>query len=186
MEIVLEGSVLRDWRRGDATSLALHANNRRVWRNLRDLFPHPYTKADARAWIRRQRKQEREWTYAIDVDGAAVGAIGLMTGRDVQRRTAEIGFWIGEPFWGRGIVTGAVVAMTRFGFEELRLWRIQAEVFAWNPASARVLEKAGYTLEGRLRNAVFKDGELIDALMYAHVRDPAVEEPSPTARWPRT
>jgi ribosomal-protein-alanine N-acetyltransferase len=170
VEIVLEGCRLRDWRRSDATSLALHANNRKVWRNLRDLFPHPYSRSDARTWIRKQGAEERQTTFAIDFDGEAVGAIGLMVGRDVQRLTAEIGFWIGEPFWGRGIMTRAVSAVTEFGFDSLDLRRIQAEVFAWNPASARVLEKAGYRLEGRMANAVFKDGQVIDALMYATVR----------------
>ncbi len=109
--------------------------------------------------------------FAIEVEGEAAGSIGLELGEDVARRSAEIGYWLGEAHWGRGIATEAVRTVTAYGFEQLDLVRIFANVFAWNPASMRVLEQAGYVLEGRLRSAVTKDGETIDQLAYAVVRD---------------
>jgi len=104
------------------------------------------------------------------VDGAAVGSVGIELGTDVFRRSAEIGYWLGEPFWGRGIATEALRAMTEYAFAHFDICRLEAGVFGWNPASARVLEKAGYTLEGRARNAVVKDGRTTDRLLYGLVR----------------
>jgi RimJ/RimL family protein N-acetyltransferase len=169
MDLRLTGARIRDWRGSDAPSLARHANNRKIWRNLRDFFPHPYTLDDARRWIESTTAADATTSFAIEVDGEAVGGIGLHPGRDVHRRSAEIGFWLGEPFWGRGIMTEAVQAVTRHAFDVLGLSRVHASVFEWNTASARVLEKAGYTLEATLRRAVVKDGKTIDALLYAIV-----------------
>jgi RimJ/RimL family protein N-acetyltransferase len=170
MDLALEACTIRSWRRGDEASLVRHANNRDVWRNLRDQFPHPYTPADARRWIRAASRARPETAFAIAVDGAAVGGIGLRLRNDIYRRSAEIGYWLGEEFWGRGIATDAVRALTEWGFATFDLCRIFAGVFEWNPASMRVLEKAGYQLEGRLRKAVSKDGQTVDELLYAMVR----------------
>lgn len=171
MVLTAERFVVRRWRGEDAESLVRYANNREVWRNLHDEFPHPYTMADATAWLARCEEDEAlEGTYAIEVDGEAVGGIGLRQKTDVHRRMAELGYWLGEPFWGKGIATEAAGLVTRHAFETLDIERIQAFVFAWNPASARVLEKCGYALEGRLRNAIFKDGEITDALVYGILR----------------
>jgi ribosomal-protein-alanine N-acetyltransferase len=170
MELKLEHGTLRRWRVGDEASLIRHANNRNISRNLRDRFPYPYTAADADAWIGRASVETPARNFAIVVDGAAVGGIGLELGEDVFRRSAEIGYWLGEPFWGRGIVTEAVRAVTAYAFATFDLCRLQAHVFEWNPASARVLEKAGYALEGRARLAVTKDGRTIDRLGYALIR----------------
>ncbi len=104
------------------------------------------------------------------IDRQAVGAIGLERNNDVYVRSAEIGYWVGEPFWGRGIATDAVRMMTDYGFSAFNLCRIYAGVFEWNPASSRVLEKAGYVCEGRLRKGVTKDGRTIDQWLYAIVR----------------
>lgn len=169
--IRLASCTLRPWRRGDETSLSRHANNRAVWRNLRDIFPHPYTVADARAWVRTASVADPPTELAIDVDGEAVGGIGVQLKRDIHRRTAEIGYWLAEPLWNRGIATEAVRGMTDHAFAVFDLVRIEALVFEWNPASARVLEKAGYTLEGRLRKSVTKDGRTVDALLYSIVRE---------------
>jgi RimJ/RimL family protein N-acetyltransferase len=159
----------------DKTSLIRHANNRRVWRNLRDLFPHPYTEADADAWLSYATEEERSpWVFAIEVNGEAGGAISLEPGRDIEAHSAEIGYWLGEPFWGRGIVTAAARAITARAFEETDLCRLHAWVFAWNPASMRVLEKAGYRREGVLVRGGIKDGNLIDRVMYAITRDPGL------------
>ena len=170
MELSLGHFSLRDWRRGDEQSLVRHANNRKIWRNLRDLFPHPYTMADAEGWIARASAETPCANFAIVVDGAAVGGIGLVLKDDVFRRSAEIGYWLGEEFWGRGIVSEAVRAVTEYAFSNFDICRIYAGVFEWNPASMRVLEKAGYEFEGRMKKSVTKDGQTIDELIYAIVR----------------
>jgi len=167
MEIRLTRCTLRPWRRGDEEDLVRGANDREVWRNLRDAFPNPYTLADAFAWIDRCVEAERPRGLAIEIGGAACGSIGVFPLEDVHRRCAEIGYWLAEEHWGRGIMTEAVAAMTERAFRELDVVRIQAAVFAWNPASMRVLEKCGYVREGWLRKSVWKDGQLIDSAMYA-------------------
>ena len=170
MELDLKQARLRPWRPGDEESLARHANNRRVWLNLRDLFPHPYTRADAEVWIASQRGEDPVCNFAIEVEREAAGGIGLHLQTDVEWRSAEIGYWLGEAHWGKGIMTAAVRAVTAYGFAQLDLVRIYATVFEWNPASQRVLEKAGYSLEGRLRKAITKDGQTIDSFLYAYIR----------------
>jgi RimJ/RimL family protein N-acetyltransferase len=169
--LVLESCVVRSWERGDARSLLRHANSRKIWRNVRDQFPYPYTATDADLWIRSAKQLRPETHFAIAVGDEAIGAIGIELKDDVYRRSAEIGYWLGESYWGRGIATEAVAAATEWAFKHFDLDRIYAHVFEWNPASARVLEKAGYELEGRMRKSVVKDGQLIDALLYARVRD---------------
>lgn len=170
MELKLSKSVLRAWKPGDEQSLVRHANSRNVWRNLRDAFPHPYTLPDAKRWIETANPTTPITNFAIVVDGAAVGAIGLVLKEDVFRRSAEIGYWLGEELWGLGIVTEAVCAMTDYAFATFDLCRVYAGVFEWNPASMRVLEKAGYEFECRMKKSVTKDGETIDELIYAIVR----------------
>lgn len=170
MELKLTKSVLREWRPGDEPSLVLHANSRVVWRNLRDAFPNPYTLSDAKRWIESANPVLPITNFAIVVDGAAVGAIGLLLKEDVFRRSAEIGYWLGEAFWGRGIATEAVRAITDYAFANFDLCRVYAGVFEWNPGSMRVLEKAGYEFECRMKKSVTKDGETIDELIYAVVR----------------
>jgi len=170
MELDLGRFGIRSWRSGDEASLVRYANNRKIWRNLRDEFPHPYTLADARQWIERASVVGPETSFAIVLAGAAAGSIGLRLRDDIYRRSAEIGYWLGEEFWGRGIATEAVRALTGYAFASFDLCRIYAGVFEWNPASMRVLEKAGYELEGRLRQSVTKDGQTIDELLYAVIR----------------
>lgn len=169
MELRLPSCTIRPWRASDLESLVLHADNPRIAANLRDVFPSPYTRADGEAWLAMSSVEARPTNFAIEVDGAAVGGIGLRLGDDVHRRTAEVGYWLGEAYWGRGIVTEAVGALTRWGIEQFDLVRIEAYVFAPNVGSARVLEKNGYAFEGRLRRAVEKRGEILDALVYAFV-----------------
>ena len=164
-----DGFLLRGWEDGDRDSLLAHANNRAVWRNLKDRFPHPYTERDADAWLALARAQPDRLNWAIEVDGAAVGCIGLEPLADVGAQTTHIGYWLGEAFWGRGIMTAAVRAISEHAFSPLGYVRIETPVFAWNPASMRVLEKCGYVREGVLRRSVFKDGELIDSVLYAKV-----------------
>jgi ribosomal-protein-alanine N-acetyltransferase len=178
MELELSGCRIRSWRDGDQSSLARHANDVQVWRNVRDHFPHPYTVADADAWIARVVGHVPETQFAIEVNGEVVGGVGLMLQEDVARHSAEIGYWLGQAYWGRGIMTEVVRYMTGWGFTSLDLYRVYALVFEWNPASRRVLEKAGYLLEGRLRKAVLKDGQLLDQFAYAVTRhDPPYVQP---------
>jgi RimJ/RimL family protein N-acetyltransferase len=170
MQLELSAGRLREWRPGDATALARHADNRSIWRNVRDHFPHPYTLADAETWIERAAGERPPTQLAIEVDGEAAGGIGVFLQRDVERRSAELGYWLGEAHWGRGVMTEAVTRYTAAAFDTFDLLRIYAVVFEWNPASCRVLEKAGYVLEGRLRKAVVKDGAVLDQFLYATVR----------------
>ena len=171
IELALENSVVREWLPEDVESLFRNANNRNVSRNLTDTFPYPYTMADAEGWIQRAGASDSKTHFAIAVDLSAVGGIGFHTRTDEYRRTATIGYWLGEPYWGRGIVTAALRAVTKYAFANFDLARLQAYVFEWNAASARVLEKAGYTLEARLRKHVTKEGRTVDSLLYALIRE---------------
>ena len=153
------------------TALVKHADNRNIWLNLDDRFPNPYREEDAQEEIERANAPQSELHYAIASNEEAIGGIGLHLQQDVYRRSAEIGFWLGEPFWGQGIATKAVGALTEYAFAHLDLIRLYATVFEWNPASARVLEKSGYVYEGRRRKSVTKDGKTIDELLYAIVRE---------------
>jgi ribosomal-protein-alanine N-acetyltransferase len=172
MELDLgDGYRIRPWRRGDEPALVRYANNPKVAGKLRDAFPHPYTPADAQAWIDRAARQDPETSYAVAAAEEAIGGIGLLLGSDVFRRSAELGYWLGEPFWGRGITTRAVAAFCHWAFARFDLLRIEAGVFAGNPASERVLAKCGFAFEGRLRQAVTKGGRALDVLLYARVKE---------------
>ena len=169
MEVRLKHCTVRSWRLDDAESLAKHANNPRVARTLRDRFPHPYTIEIAKAWLPVASSRDPVTDFAIEVDGNAVGGIGLSVGTDVSSRSAEIGYWLSEDYWGKGIMTEAVGAAADIGFATLPICRIYAHTFSNNPASGRVLEKSGFSLEGRLRKSVFKNGEFLDQLVYARI-----------------
>lgn len=158
---------LRTWVPGDASSIARHANNRSIWLNLRDAFPHPYSIDDAACYITTSLKDHPPTGLAIAVGEEAVGSIGVMLHPDVERVSAELGYWLAEPFWGRGITTAAVRAMTGYAFATFPLTRVYAVPFASNCASTRVLEKAGYRLEGHMQRAAIKNGHVVDQLLYA-------------------
>ncbi len=165
-------AVVREWREDDADELAVQANDRRVWQHLRDAFPHPYGLEDARRFLAMARARVPPSSFAIVADGRIAGGIGYIQQTDVGRVGAEIGYWVAPSHWGRGLATAALEAVTAHTFgahPELR--RIWAVPFATNPASARVLEKAGYTCEGTLRQSALKDGRVVDQWIYAIVRD---------------
>lgn len=167
----MESITIRPWQLADKPALLRYANNRNVWINLTDIFPHPYTPDDADRWLWRcGAHQGRHTALAIDLDGEAIGGVGIEVEKDVFRKTASIGYWLGEPFWGRGLATLALKLMTDQAFANFDINRLQASVFDWNPASARVLEKNGYKLEARLRQRIFKDGRFADELIYARLR----------------
>jgi RimJ/RimL family protein N-acetyltransferase len=171
VELKLERCTIRDWRPSDAESLAKHANNREIWLKLRDRFPHPYTLQDARDFlVRATDEKQHEKVFCIEVNGAAVGGIGMIPGEDVYRLSAEFGYWLGEEFWNRGIMSEAIPAFVDYCFRNFQLTRMFARAFANNPVSARVLEKAGFVLEGRIRKNVIKDGQILDSLLYAKTK----------------
>ncbi len=169
MEFRLQRSLLRPWRTGDEPSLERHANNRKVWINVRDHFPHPYTKGDAQRWVQHASAHLDGMVFAVEVNGSAVGSIGLVAKEDVYRKSMEIGYWLGEEFWGRGIITEAVHAVSDYAFTSFDIIRLYADVFDWNTASMRVLEKNGFEREARLHKAVVKDGMIADVFLYAKV-----------------
>ena len=163
------GCLIRDWTRSDRDSLVRYANNPDIWRNLADRFPHPYTAADADAWFAMLEDMDERTHWAIEVGGEAVGGIGVDLGQGIYEKTAHFGYWLGEPFWGRGIMTEAVKAASAHAMSYFGLVRLESPVFESNPASMRVLEKAGFVREAVLRRAVYKDGRIIDAVLYALV-----------------
>jgi ribosomal-protein-alanine N-acetyltransferase len=169
MHLPLSRCAVRSWQASDAASLVTYANNRKIWLNLRDRFPHPYSKRDALHFLRSIRGRQPETAFAIAVGDEAVGSIEFVLQQDVERVSAEIGYWLGEPFWGRGLTTEALSAVTRYAVERHHLTRIFAVPFATNRASCRVLEKAGYVREATLRRSAIKDGVILDQCQYGFV-----------------
>lgn len=171
MPLLLVGDdcTIRDWRREDKPSLLHHANNRAVWQNLTNLFPHPYTDADAERWFDFLAQQDEVTHWALEVDDQAVGGIGMIRGEGIYHLSAEVGYWLGEDYWGRGIATAALRALVPELLRRYRLIRLEANVFAWNTASMRVLEKCGFVREAILRSAAVKDGKITDLHVYAFI-----------------
>jgi [ribosomal protein S5]-alanine N-acetyltransferase len=167
----LSHCILRPWNPGDKAALVRHANNRNVWRNLTDMFPHPYTDADAEAWFVRAGQVGPGVQLAIELAGEAIGGTGIIAGGDVYRLTGQFGYWLGEAHWGKGIATAAGRALVAHAFAHTDFVRLEAAVFAWNPASMRVLEKIGFQRECLRRRSVLKDGQLIDSVLYTAVRE---------------
>ena len=172
LRIPFEGGALRPWRRDDVDALVRHADDREVWKNLGDLFPHPYTRRDAKWWLGGGYESRSELALAIEIGGELGGGMGLKFARDpIYRGTAEVGYWLGRAWWGRGIMTRVVDAFVPWAFERFDLIRIEAGVFETNPASGRVLEKAGFSLESRQERSVIKDGRVLDRLLYVRFRE---------------
>jgi len=165
----LPGCVLRPWRDADRADLVRNANDRRVWRNMTHTFPHPYTDDDAQLWLVIAADPGASIQLAIEVGGRAAGGIGAIAGEGIFSATAQFGYWLGVPYWGRGIASAAAGALAGRIASEQIFARLEAQVFQWNPASMRVLEKAGFTREAALRSAATKDGQLIDTVLYARV-----------------
>ena len=161
---------IRNWRRDDLDALLRYANNPRIAANLRDQFPHPYTRRDGIDYLNYVRTMDVPMSFAIEHGGEAVGGIGFKLGIDIARLSVEMGYWLAEPFWGRGFTTRAVVASSEWAFDAYKVIRIFATVFLHNTASMRVLEKAGFEREGVLRRSAIKNGEILDQVMYAKVR----------------
>ncbi len=169
----LKGScfVLRPWVTEDAENLVKHASNLKIARNLRDGFPYPYTMSDATSWIEMILSNRKDVVYAIEVNGEACGGIGLHAMQDVYRFNAEIGFWLSERHWGKGIVTEAVGLLVNHAFQKYQWIRIYAGVFSTNKASMRVFEKNGFIQEAIHRKAVKKEGVFLDEYIYSKLKE---------------
>jgi ribosomal-protein-alanine N-acetyltransferase len=168
MKITTPRVTLRDWASDDTESLVRHADNPRIAAMMRDAFPSPYTRKNAQRFIRMANGHTPDLFLAIDINGEAVGGMGIHLLDDVKHRTAEIGYWISESLWGNGIVTEAVRSLVPVAFKQYDIVRLQAGIFSSNPASMRVLEKCGFTCEAIHRNAIIKKGVIIDEVMYVH------------------
>lgn len=168
MRILTPSSTLRDWDVHDVMSLLNHADNPRIAASMRDAFPSPYTRDDSERFIRMATSGSPNLFLAIDLDGEAVGGIGIHPLGDIHRGSAEIGYWLSESCWGQGIVTDAVSSLVPVAFEEFEIVRLQAGIFSNNPASMRVLEKCGFRKEAVHKNAITKHGMLLDEVMYVH------------------
>jgi len=163
---------LRPWRAGDAEDAAAAANNLKIASNLRNVFPHPYTLADAERYVSgcAAQGEDRQLTRAIIIGGRAAGSIGVFLKDDVYERSSELGYWLAEEHWGRGVMTEAVGQICREAFSRFDIIRIFAEPFAGNLGSRRVLEKAGFTYEGTMRDGVFKYGRVHSYCVYSLLR----------------
>jgi ribosomal-protein-alanine N-acetyltransferase len=162
---------LRPWSLSDAEALVRLADDREIWLNLRGPFPHPVTIPTAELWLADhvQAPTPRS-SFAVIAGGEVAGGVSLRQRQDEHRICADLTFWVGRPFWGKGFGTAAVRIATAYAFDTLGLERVQAFVFDWNEASSRVLEHCGFTFEGRLRRYVLKDGRYGDALLYSRLR----------------
>ncbi|MCO5278056.1 MAG: GNAT family N-acetyltransferase [Saprospiraceae bacterium] len=159
--------ILRPWKASDINSLIKYANNWNIAKNLTNQFPHPYTIQDGKAFIEYATKDEPIHIFAIEVNQEAVGGIGIHPQSDIFIKNAEIGYWLGEPFWGHGIVSKAIKQIVQFGFSTFDIERIFARPYGTNVASQKILEKNNFLLEGRYNNILYKNGEYLDELIYA-------------------
>ncbi len=166
MEIITPCSILRNWRPLDAKSLVKHADNPRIAAKMRDAFPSPYKMADAEQFISMATGSTPHLFLAIEFGGEAVGGIGIHLQDDVRHRSAEIGYWLSESLWGKGIITDAVRSLVPIAFKRYDLIRLEAGIFSNNPASMRVLEKCGFFYEAVCKDAITKNGILLDEVVY--------------------
>jgi [ribosomal protein S5]-alanine N-acetyltransferase len=175
MEINCKEFKLRSLLLDDAENIARNANNRKIWINLRDAFPFPYTLENAKHYINMSVKQYPQYYFGIEVDGEIVGMIAVIPGSDVYIISGEIGYWLAERYWNKGIMTKAIRAILDYGFNKLGLLRIHTGVFGYNTASMKVLEKNGFKKDGIFKNAVKKDGVITDEHRYSIVREDYIQ-----------
>lgn len=166
-----DGYCLRRFLYGDAAALAKHGSNYKIAHNLRDSFPHPYTIEHARNWIRHVKENENQTRFIIDFHGEAIGEIGFVPQLDVHRFAAEIGYWMSEDHWGKGVGSKALAAACNYAFSKASIVRLFADVVEHNKGSCRILEKCGFQLEGVFRNHIFKEGEFYDQFVYALLKN---------------
>jgi len=166
MELKGKGFILRKWRTADAAGLYKQADNTKIAANLYDRFPSPYTLGDAEFFINLKKDEDPATSFVIEIEGRLAGTIGVEFRNDVFLRSPLIGYWLGEEFWGRGIMSEALELITNYAFEIFDIICLQAGVFSSNPASMRVLEKAGYVKQGVLKGVVYKNGNVLDEHIY--------------------
>ena len=171
MNIQFDKYFIRNYRKDDIDSLLKYADNYSIAKFLRDSFPHPYTRQDAENWITFVTTDPNNFSYAIANDEELIGSIGAILNQDVNRFTAEIGYWIGEPFWNKGITTKAVKTFCNYIFTEHSFNHLTASIFAGNDASMQVVKKAGFKLEGILRKNVFKENKFLDQYIYGLLKE---------------
>jgi len=162
---------LRKWSEADLDSLVKYANNRNIAKWLTNGFPHPYSHEDGRAYLTLIANDNPTKVFAIEVNGEAVGSIGIFPQSDIHAKSAEMGYWLAEEYWGQGIMLKAIEEIIAYGFQTFDIVRIFARPFSTNLKSQRLLEKAGFSLEARLKKALFKNGEHMDELIYAKLND---------------
>jgi len=162
---------LRPWSMDDLNSLVKYGNNFNIAKNLMDVFPHPYSAENGKWFIGFANQNTPPNILCIEVNGEAAGAIGVHPQSDVFRKNAEMGYWLAEPYWGKGIISKAIVQMTAYAFKNWEINRIFARPFGHNIGSQKALEKAGFRLEGRFEKTVFKNGAYADELIYAIRRE---------------
>lgn len=158
---------LREWNLNDINSLVKYANNYKIASNLTDQFPHPYSKENGEAFLQIAAKDNPARLFAIDISGEASGGIGLHFQKDIYKKNAELGYWLAEPYWGKGIMSNAVKQIVAYGFKTFEIKRIYAIPFGTNTASQKVLKNAGFILEGKFEKTLYKNGEYLDELVYA-------------------
>jgi RimJ/RimL family protein N-acetyltransferase len=163
--------ILRPYTLEDAPSLSQIANNRNIWLGVKDSFPHPYTEENALDFFNMLENYKGHHVFAIIYKGKLAGSVGLHSQEDIYKHSVELGYFIAEPFWGKGIATVAVDRMLQYGFENLHLHRIFASVFERNVASMRVLEKCGFQKEGIKKDGVIKDGKIMNEHFYGLTKD---------------
>lgn len=159
--------ILRPWTINDLESLVSFANNANIARFMTNTFPNPYCPENGKAFIEFATGALPQRIFAIEIDGKAAGGIGLHPQQDIQVKNMELGYWLAEPYWGKGIITKAITEMVEYGFKTFDITRIFARPFGTNIASQKALEKAGFVLEGRFEKILFKNGEYLDELIYA-------------------
>jgi len=162
---------LRKWNDADLNDLVKYANNQNVAKWLTNQFPHPYTKEDGKTYLSMIANENTIKVFAIEVNGKAVGSIGVFPQSDIHEKSAELGYWLAEEYWGQGIMTKAIQEIVEYGFRTFDIVRIFARPFSTNRKSQRVLEKAGFVFEARLKNALFKNGEFMDEIIYAKLKE---------------
>lgn len=158
---------LRPWSIDDLESLVKYGNNKNVAKFMMNRFPHPYTIENGKQFIEFASNHKPLHMFAIEINGEASGGIGLHPQEDIHCKNAELGYWLGEPFWGNGIITKAIVKMVDYGFRNFDVTRIFAKTFGTNLASQKVLEKAGFKFEARFEKTFYKNNEYFDELVYA-------------------
>jgi RimJ/RimL family protein N-acetyltransferase len=158
---------LRSWNLNDLESLVRYANNYNIAKNLTNQFPHPYTKENGESFIAMATKNDPLTIFAIEINGQVAGGIGLHLQQDIHCKNAELGYWLAEPFWGKGIITRAIMLIVAYGFKTFEIDRIFARPFGYNLGSQKVLTKSGFLLEGKFEKTIYKFGEYQDELIYA-------------------